>query len=117
MRFYTINAQLKRWYLTVIYRDESTPTRIRVGDALLLVGGKGTGTVKPFQMECYDEHHSVEIYPPAKVFAIICSDTPGIDPEFLNSLAPRDEAELIDPRRVVGVEKGMAFSRGLINGS
>lgn len=117
MRFYSPNSRVKEWYCTIVYRDGARPLPVRVGDTLLYIGGKGTGEIKHVQFQCKDEHHSVEIYPPGKVFAVICSPEEGLDPRFMESLAPRDEVELSDPRRVVTVEQAIAWEKGLLNGN
>lgn len=114
MRFYSPSSRLKEWYCTVVYRDGAKPLPVRLGETLLYLGGKGTGEVKHVQFQCKDEHHSVEIYPPGRVFAVICSPDPGLDPRFIESLAPRDEAELSDPRRVLTVDQSLAFEKGLL---
>jgi len=101
MRFYSPNTRLKVWFLTVVFRDEKAPLHIRVGDNLVALGGAGSGKVLHSEMECREEHYSVEIYPPGRVFAVVCSPEPGIDPAFIESLAPRDECELHDPRRIL----------------
>ena len=113
MRFYSPNSRLPVWYCTIFYRDLPTPLAVRVGDTLLAVGGKGTGEVKHVQFECRQEHHSVEIYPPGRVFAVICAPEDGIDPGFVNSLAERDEIEISDPRRHTLVTAAQAFDLGL----
>ena len=104
---------LKSWYCTVVYRDTPHALAVRVGDTLLKIGGKGSMEVKHVQFECLREHHSVEVYPPGRIFAVICSPDEGVDPGFLDSLAERDEIELSDPRRHVLVTPAEAFDLGL----
>ena len=115
MRFYSPSSRLKIWYCTIVYRDQPQPLAVRVGDTLLKIGGKGSMEVKHIQFECKEEHHSVEVYPPGKLFAVICSPEEGIDAHFLDSLAERDEVELSDPRRHMLVTPAQAFDLGLRN--
>ena len=113
MRFYSPNSRLKSWFCTIFFRDLPEPLIGRVGDNLFRLGGKGTNEVKHVQFECKQEHHSVELYPPGRVLAVICSPEEGIDSAFVNSLELRDEVELSDPRRHVLVTPAQAFDLGL----
>jgi hypothetical protein len=99
-----------------VYRDTAQRIPVRVGDSLLYVGGKGTNEVKHAQFQCKQEHHSIEIYPPGRIFAVICAPEPGVDPNFMESLAARDEIEISDPRRHVLVTPARAYETGLLKG-
>lgn len=114
MRFYSPNSRLKVWYCTIVYRDGAKPLPVRVGETLLYLGGKGTNDVKHVQFQCKQEHHSVEVYPPGKLFAVICAPEPGLDPNFMESLDRRDEIEISDPRRHLLITPAQAFESGLL---
>jgi hypothetical protein len=114
MRFYSPNSRLKKWWCTIVYEDTGKPFAARVGDTLLHIGGKKKGEVKHVQFECQQEHHSVEIYPPSILLAVICAAEPGLDPKFMESLSQRDKAELSDPRRHQLITMPQAHELGLL---
>jgi hypothetical protein len=114
MRFYSPNARLNTWHLTIVYEDTGQPFFGRVGDHQFRAGGVKKGEVKLFQFECQKEHHSVEIYPPAILLAVICAPEPGLDPQFMESLAERDKAELSDPRRHQLITLPQAHELGIL---
>ena len=113
MRFYSPSSRLKSWHCTIFFRDLSQPLTGRVGETLFKLGGKGTQEVKHVQFECRQEHHSVELYPPGRVLAVIVSPEAGIDPGFVDSLELRDEVELSDPRRHRLITPAQAHDLGL----
>lgn len=103
MRIISTTNALPQWFLTLYFREVGCPQILRVGSGKMLYGRgmEHYGNIALAQLEVKNEIGSVEVFPGARLMAVVMSDRPGIDERFQASLSERDEVELVRPNEIV----------------
>lgn len=110
MRIYTPACRTEDWFLTIFYREVGRPQPVRVGRDLGQFGhgAEHMDRVGMTQMELHRNSASVELFPGARILAVVCSPEKKIDKRFAESLTLRDEVELANPYDMINVSPELA---------
>jgi hypothetical protein len=108
MRFYCpMGFFNKQWFIHIFFRETGKPHVMQVGKSKIRFGRDDPdyiGVLAYACVEARDEDASIEIFPGARVLAVVASPTKNYDPNFVKTLNPeRDEVEFVKPTNVLEI--------------
>jgi|SRR5262249_55713413 len=113
-----VPARGKKWHFSIFYREVGSPQPVVVGSSALSYG-KGmehVGKLAITSAEVTDDYSSINLFPGARILAVVISDEKINALNYASVLTPADEVELVKPSDIVVVDD-LSLMRDVVNGS